>query len=59
MRKRENSLLKNTLNGKLVPLVFNSDGANGFNGVETRDVPCVSVTNLSSLILDYLDRHDL
>ena len=59
IRKRENVLLKDNLTGKRIPLVFNSNGANGCNGVETREVPCITVTNLSSMILDYLDRHDL
>ena len=59
MRKRENSLLNENLEGKLVPLLFSSDGANGRDGVEIRNVPCVTVKNLKSMVLDYLDRHDL
>ncbi|XP_038062587.1 uncharacterized protein LOC119733077 [Patiria miniata] len=59
MRKRQNVLLNDNLRGSLVPLVFNSDKASGHNGVELRDVPFVTVKNLSSMILDYLDRHDL
>ena len=59
MRKRQNVLLKDILTGSLVPLVFNSDKANGFNGVETREVPCATVKNLSFMIMDYLDRHDM
>ena len=58
MRKREEILLKDNLEGALVPMVFNSTSANGQGGKETRDVPCVVVKNLSSMVLDYLDRHE-
>ena len=58
MRERQGILLKDNLEGTLVPLVFNSAGANGRDGMETKDVPCVIVKNLSSMVLDYLDRHE-
>ena len=59
MRKQETALLKDNIVGKLIPLLFKSSSAKGLDGMETRQVPCVVVNDISSMVFDYLDRHDM
>ncbi|XP_071795963.1 uncharacterized protein [Asterias amurensis] len=58
LRKKRDSLLQDNIRGELVQVLINSSAAEGMNGLETKDVPFVYVNNLSSMILDYLDRLD-
>lgn len=58
MRHQQNTLLSDNIVGKLVPLLFKSSSADGSNGLQTREVPCVTVKDVSAMVLDYLDRHD-
>ena len=58
MRTQQSTLLKDNIIGKMVPLLFKSSNANGSHGFETKEVPCVTVKDVSTMVLDYLDRHD-
>ena len=59
MRKHQQSLLKDRISGSMIPLLFKSANAKGLDGMETRQVPCVTVVDLSRMITDYLDRHEM
>lgn len=59
MRKQQTALLKDNIEGQMIPLLFKSSGAKGLDGMETRKVPCVVVRDIKSMIFDYLDRHHM
>ncbi len=53
MRQQQKKLLKDYIEGEMVPLKFSSTAANGYN---MKPVPFVKVNNLCDMIFDYLDR---
>ena len=56
MRKQQKELLGDYIVGETVPLQFPSDKAHAVDGYETREVPIVTVSNLSEMVIDYLNR---
>ena len=56
MRKQQNELLKDYIQGTMVPLKFSSCKADAIEGYETRPAPFIRVNNISAMVLDYLDR---
>ena len=58
IRKKQKVLLKDHLEGKTIQLLFNSNAADGVNGMKLKDTPFVYVKDIGAMILDHLDRHD-
>ena len=57
MRRRREELLKDPLEGEMIPLTFPCDTAEGFDGCIERDTPYVYIKDLTTLIVEFLDRH--
>ena len=59
MRNRQATLIGDNLVGTMELMVQSSRNAIGLDGLRTIQVPCVTVQNLHSMILDYLDRLEM
>ena len=57
MRRRRDELVHDCIEGKMMPLIFRSDNANGSCGFIVKDTPFVFIKDVPELIIEFLERH--
>ncbi|XP_072047968.1 uncharacterized protein [Amphiura filiformis] len=57
MRRRRDELLNDPIEGRMIPLVFPCDSADGSDGYITKPTPFVYLKNLPELVVEFLERH--